>query len=151
MLNFNMGYDPYAGSHKKQHFLELVMLLRRALTLKALYEKMVSLLTLTFKRLIPNGVIPGLMYYYATRRYAFYARLVALVEQHGLTLQYGYKPAMLGIIALTVIDLLEMTMLGIAIIGQQYIFWRLFIRPRRIGNGNPPRPNPPRRRNIQFP
>jgi len=149
MLNYNVGYDPYDGSNKRQHLFELVMIIRRALTLKALYEKMIAIINFTCKRIIPHA-IPALTYCTLTR---------GILHIHGpniisgavLTRCYGASAsATLGIIGLTVLGLAEMTLLGICVMGQQYIFWWLFLRTPKKDSGRPPRPKPPRRRDIKF-
>lgn len=150
MLNYNIAYDPYDGSNKKQHLLELVMLLRRALTLKALYEKMVAIVTLTYKKIIPN-LIPGITYY-IIRRYVLQIDLLELIDRKALTLRYGYKICtIIEITIITIIGLGEMIATGIAVISQQYVFWWLFQRKHTLDDKNPPDRKPPRRRNIQYP
>lgn len=150
MLNYNTGYDPYDEGNKKQHLLELVMLIRRALTLKALYEKMVAIVTLTVKRIIPNA-LPGVTYYVITR-YVLHIEPFRLVNYNALLVRYGPNTApIVHVLALSMIGLVDLTLFGLAILLQQFIFWWLFIRTPKTSNGNPPRPKPPRRRNMQFP
>ena len=136
MLYYNIENDPYDGSNKRQHLLELIMLVRRALTLKALYEKMIAIVTLTCKRIIPN-LIPGVTYYVLTR-YVLHIQPMNLVDSHALTSQYGYKlSVIIGVTVMTVIGLVDMAMFGIAIISQQYVFWWLFQRKTKHDKRNP--------------
>lgn len=150
MLNYNTGYDPYDEGNKKQHLLALVLLIRRALTLKALYEKMVDIVIFTVKRIIPN-MIPGCTYYVVTR-YVLHIDPLTLVNHNALINRYGPNTgAVLSIVIMSVIDLVDLTFLGIATLSQQFVFWRLFQRTPKIDKGNPPRPKSPRRRDIKFP
>lgn len=136
MLYYNIENDPYDGSNKRQHLLELIMLVRRALTLKALYEKMIAIVTLTCKRIIPN-LIPGVTYYVLTR-YVLHIPPINLIDSHALTSQYGYKlSVIIGVMVMTVTGLVDMAMFGIAIISQQYVFWWLFQRKTKHDKRNP--------------
>ncbi|MCX8519504.1 MAG: hypothetical protein ORN21_05150, partial [Methylophilaceae bacterium] len=67
MRHPNISHDPYEENNRQEKILELLLAIQRVLTLKALYEKMIDVLTFTYKRFAPN-LVPGITYYVLTRR-----------------------------------------------------------------------------------
>lgn len=154
MRHPSISHDPYEENNRQEKILELLLAIQRALTLKALYEKMIDVLTFTYKRFAPN-LVPGIMYYVLTRRVLGIhpaEMLSNLLKRQALTPRWYILSIPVTIIVFTVLLLLEMAVVFIAVLGQQYVFWYLFIRKPKNDRRNPPRQKPPRRqRDIRFP
>lgn len=155
MLSTNLGYDPYGesenGNRTGPTLAERIAVAYRMATVKALYA---ALLTLALNaanlavRLIPAGI------WFGFTRVVLGIDPMSMVDPYRLLLVYGPKlpqalhwlfPFLFGIVAM-----LDMCIMGLMILLQQYIIWFLFQRnkpnPKHDGHGpQGPRPSNPRR------
>lgn len=161
MLNTNLGYDPYSedenGKRPGPTLAEHIAVAYRMATLKALREALINL-ALNAAHLAVR-LIPGVIWIGFTR-IVLGIDPMSIFDPYRLQHIYGPKlpsalhwlfPLIFGLVAM-----LDMCILGLMVLLQQYIIWFLFQRkvpnPKRDGRGpegrrpsNPRRPRGPMR------
>lgn len=152
MLNFNPGYDPYSYDEdvKKQQptLLGMIATARRVMTLRAIYGVLINIIKLVVYS------IPGVVWYAFTRFILgvdpiWNAHPYRLVAKYGGYISPKYHWIFITLYAM--LGLLEMCIMGLTVLAQQYIIWFVFKRQKPPSKRDPRDPRPSRRSGPQRP
>ena len=152
MLNFNPGYDPYSYDEavKKQRptLLGIIATIRRMVTLRVIYGVLFNSLKFVI------SLIPGVVWFAFSRR-VLQIDPITTAHPYRLVAKYGayIAPKYHWIFAFlyAVVGLLEMCIMGLMVLAQQYIIWFVFKRQKPLSNRDPRDPRPSRRSKPRRP